>query len=78
MVLWELPRAKPKGTLKGQFCQGSLRLFHSLSDVLNLVGQSGTIETLKIHKQKLKRAFRLFLGSSLVKLHCIKPNSVDS
>ena len=78
MVPWKLPRAQPKGTLKGQFFQDSLRLFHSWSDFLNLVGQSGTIETLKIQKQKLKRAFRLFLGSSLVKLHCIKPNSVDS
>ena len=50
----------------------SIWIFHSLSNFVNPVGQSGTFKTQKSLKQKPKGAFRLSLGNSLEKLPCSK------
>ena len=51
----------------------NLRLFHSLLDFLNPIGQCRTFETLKSLKQKPKGAFTLSLGNSMEKLPGSKP-----
>ena len=68
----ERPRRHPGKTVPREFPWDMFsrlpRLFHSVSDFGNPIGQSGTFETLTRLKQKPKLAFRLSLGNNMKKL----------